>query len=140
MTEQNPTEGLLFPELVDQPVVAKFDPRQGRSDGGAIVLGAADRRLRRTAALAASLEDAREPGKVQHELVELLTQRVLALALPVWGSLSSSRLAPGRAQRLSAATRGPRKRRARPPPDRRVGGRGPAAPGNSPRSPKSHGG
>jgi hypothetical protein len=63
-------------------VVAKFDQRQGSSDGGAILLHAAERRLGLTSALAAGLRDDRQPGKVQHELRELITQRVMAIA---WG-------------------------------------------------------
>jgi len=93
MTEHNTTECLLFPELFDRPVVAQFDQRQGSSDGGAILLGAADRRLGLTAALAASLEDAREPGKVRHELVELLTQRVMAIACGYADGNDAARLA-----------------------------------------------
>ncbi len=87
------TECLLFPGIFTRPVVAQFDQRQGSSDGGAILLGAADRRLGLTAALAASLEDAREPGKVQHELVELLTQRVLAIACGYADANDAARLA-----------------------------------------------
>jgi len=93
MTEHNTTECLLFPELCERPVVAEFDQRQGSSDGGAILLGAADRRLGLTAALAASLEDAREPGKVQHELIELLRQRVLAVACGYADGNDAARLA-----------------------------------------------
>jgi Transposase DDE domain group 1 len=80
VSEHNITDCLLFPELFDRPVVTKFDQRQGSSDGGAILLKAADRRLGLTTALAGCLEDERQAGKVQHELCELLTQRVLAIA------------------------------------------------------------
>jgi Transposase DDE domain group 1 len=80
VSEHNITDCLLFPELFDRPVVTKFDQRQGSSDGGAILLKAADRRLGLTTALAGCLEDERQAGKVQHELCEMLTQRVLAIA------------------------------------------------------------
>ena len=40
---------------------------QGSSDGGAILLQAADRRLGLIEALAACLEDERQPGKVRHD-------------------------------------------------------------------------
>ena len=63
-----------------RPVVAKFDQRQGSSDGGAILLRAADRRLGLTAELAQALEDERQSKKIKHELSELLTQRVMAIA------------------------------------------------------------
>jgi len=58
-----------------------FDQRQGSSDGGAILLKAADRRLGLTSALAACLREERQPGKILHEMEELLTQRVMGMAL-----------------------------------------------------------
>ena len=80
MAEHTRTECLLFPGIFSKPVVAQFDQRQGSSDGGAILLKAADCRLGLTGALAACLEDQRQAGKVRHELRELLTQRVMAIA------------------------------------------------------------
>ena len=80
MSEHNTTQCVLFPGIFHRPVVAKFDQRQGSSDGGAILLGAADRRLGLTAVLAQALEDKRQSKKIKHELSELLTQRVMAIA------------------------------------------------------------
>jgi hypothetical protein len=80
LTEHTTTECLLFPDILDRPVVARFDQRQSSSDGGAILLKAADRRLGLTAALTTCLEDERQPGKVRHELHELLTQRIITIA------------------------------------------------------------
>ena len=74
-------------------MVAKFDQRQGSSDGGAILLKAAERRLGLTSALATGLRDDRQPGKVQHELRELITQRVMALALGYEDANDAARLA-----------------------------------------------
>ncbi len=93
MSEHTITDCLLFPELFDRPLVAKFDQRQGSSDGGAILLKAADRRLGLTTALAGCLEDERQPGKVQHELRELLTQRVMAIACGYADANDAARLA-----------------------------------------------
>ncbi len=93
MSDHTTTQCFLFPQLFERPVVAKFDQRQGSSDGGAILLQAADRRLGLTAALAACLEDGRQAGKVQHELVELLTQRVMALACGYADANDTARLA-----------------------------------------------
>ena len=76
MNEHTTTECLLFPEIFDRPVVAQFDQSQGSSDGGAVLLKAADRGLGLTAALATCLKDDRQEGKVRHELEELLTQRI----------------------------------------------------------------
>ena len=74
-------------------MVAKFDQQQGSSDGGAILLQAAERRLGLTSALAACLRDDRQPGKVQHALNELITQRVMALALGYEDANDAARLA-----------------------------------------------
>jgi tetratricopeptide (TPR) repeat protein len=74
-------------------VVAKFDQRQGSSDGGAILLQAAEWRLGLTSALAACLRDDRQPGKVQHALSELLTQRVMAIAVGYEDANDAARLA-----------------------------------------------
>ena len=93
MCEHTTTECLLFPDIFDRPVVAKFDQRQGSSDGGAILLKAAERRLGLTSALAGCLRDDRQPGKVQHELSELITQRVMAIALGYEDANDAVRLA-----------------------------------------------
>jgi Transposase DDE domain group 1 len=93
LNEHTTTDCLLFPDIFDRPVVAKFDQRQGSSDGGAILLQAAERRLGLTSALAAGLRDDRQPGKVQHELRELITQRVMAIALGYEDANDAARLA-----------------------------------------------
>ena len=74
-------------------MVAKFDQRQGSSDGGAILLQAAERRLGLTSALAGCLRDDRQAGKVQHELQELITQRVMAIAMGYEDANDAARLA-----------------------------------------------
>jgi hypothetical protein len=93
LSEHTTTDCLLFPDIFDRPVVAKFDQRQGSSDGGAILLKAAERRLGLTPALSACLRDDRQPGKVQHELSELITQRVMAIALGYEDANDAARLA-----------------------------------------------
>jgi len=70
-----------------------LDQRQDSSHGGAILLKAVERRLGLTLALAAGLRDDRQPGKVQHELRELITQRVMALALGYEDANDAARLA-----------------------------------------------
>jgi Transposase DDE domain group 1 len=93
LNEHITTDCLLFPDIFDRPVVAKFDQRQGSSDGGAILLQAAERRLGLTSALAACLRDDRQSGKVRHELSELITQRVMAIALGYEDANDAARLA-----------------------------------------------
>jgi len=63
-----------------QPVVARFDQPHASSDGGALLLKAIDERLGLTQRLAASLTDRRQAGKVEHELIELVRQRVYGIA------------------------------------------------------------
>jgi hypothetical protein len=93
LNEHTTTDCLLFPDIFDRPVVAKFDQRQGSSDGGAILLKAAERRLGLTSALAACMRDDRQSGKVEHELSELITQRVMAIALGYEDANDAARLA-----------------------------------------------
>ena len=93
MTEHTTTECLLFPDIFDRPVVASFGHQQGSSNGGAILLKAADRRLGLTSALAGCLKDERQPGKGLHDVEELLTQRVLGLALGYKAANDAARLA-----------------------------------------------
>ena len=88
-----PQQTVSFSRYFCRPVVAKFDQRQGSSDGGAILLQAAERRLGLTSALAGCLRDARQAGKVQHELCELITQRVMAIALGYEDANDAARLA-----------------------------------------------
>ena len=93
LAEHTTTQCLLFPDIFPKPVVVQFDQRQGSSDGGAILLKAADRRLGLTRALAACLQDRRQAGKVEHELHELLTQRVMAIACGYEDANDAARLA-----------------------------------------------
>jgi hypothetical protein len=70
----------LFNEIADRPVLVQFDQRRGSSDGGAILLKAADGRLGLSERLAACIEDRRQPGKIEHTIHELLSQRMYAIA------------------------------------------------------------
>jgi len=91
--EDNTTQCVLFPGILDRPIVAKFDQPQSSSDGGAILLKAADHRLGLTAGLAACLEDERQVGKVRHEVDELLRQRIMAIACGYEDANDAARLA-----------------------------------------------
>ena len=93
MAEHSTTQCLLFPDIFPKLVVAQFDQQQGSSDGGAILLKAADRRLGLTSALAGCLEDERQAGKGPHALHELLTQRVMAIACGYEDANDAARLA-----------------------------------------------
>jgi len=71
---------VLFPDLLHRPVVAAFDQPHASSDGGALLLKAADRRLGLVAALTGQLTDTRMPSKVTHAVGDLLAQRIFAIA------------------------------------------------------------
>jgi hypothetical protein len=63
-----------------KPVVARFDQPNASADGGAILLKSVDTHLGLTKRLAGALVDDRQPGKVRHQAIELLRQRVFGLA------------------------------------------------------------
>ncbi|HVS48669.1 MAG TPA: IS1380 family transposase [Candidatus Dormibacteraeota bacterium] len=68
-------QGDGFPKAV----VARFDLPNASADGGLVLFKALDTELGLTRRLAACLDDAREPGKVLHETIELLQQRIFGL-------------------------------------------------------------
>src|SRR5271157_5771317 len=93
LTDFTATERLLFPEIFTKPVVLEFDQRQGSSDGGALLLKAADRRYGLIASMADCLRDERQAGKVDHSLKELLAQRVFSIACGYPDANDAARLA-----------------------------------------------
>jgi hypothetical protein len=76
-----------------KPVVARFDTPHASSDGGAILLKSVDTHLGLTTRLAGCLIDARQPGKVRHQTLELLRQRVFGLACGYADCNDAARLA-----------------------------------------------
>src|SRR5881409_4372659 len=76
-----------------KPVVAAFDQRHASSDGGAILLKGIDTQFGLTKRLAACLEDDRQPGKVRHQTLELLRQRLFGLACGYADCNDAARLA-----------------------------------------------
>ena len=71
---------VLFPDLFDKPLVATFDQQQASSDGGAVLLKAAERQYGLIEGFAECLVDDRQPGKVRHALGDLLGQRIFGIA------------------------------------------------------------
>jgi hypothetical protein len=92
VSEISTTERMLFPDVFDKPTVVSFDQRQGSSDGGAILLKAAERRYGLIGGLAGCLEDKRQTGKIDHSLRELLAQRVFSIACGYPDANDSARL------------------------------------------------
>jgi len=80
LNESTIAQTVLFPDLADRPLIATFDQPHASSDGGAILLKAADRHLGLLAALTATVPDARAPARVTHGVGDLLAQRVFAIA------------------------------------------------------------
>ena len=80
MNESTIAQTVLFADLADRPLSATFDQPHASSDGGAILLKAADRRLGLLAALAATVPDARASARVTHGVGDLIAQRVFAIA------------------------------------------------------------
>ena len=82
MTDFTATQSVLFSELEKRPVVLAFDQAHGTSDGGAILLTAANRRFGDglIESLCSCLQDARQQGKVDHQLAEMMRQRIYGLA------------------------------------------------------------
>src|SRR5271167_3599370 len=92
MSDDSTTQCLLFPGFFRKPVVARFDQREGSSDGGALLLKAADRHYGLVTGLASCLRDERQGGKVDHSLRELVAQRVFSIACGYPDANDSARL------------------------------------------------
>lgn len=93
MDDSTCTQTVLFNDLADKPVVARFDQAHASSDGGAVLLKAADQRLGLSATLAACLVDARQQSKVLHSYQELFAQRLFGIACGYADGNDAARLA-----------------------------------------------
>lgn len=72
-------ERYSFGQVERRQVVADFSGGQLTSDGGLILVAEVDRRCRISERVAACFTDHREPGRVQHELQDLVAQRLYGL-------------------------------------------------------------
>jgi hypothetical protein len=91
---------VLFPDLVAKPLVATFDQAHASSDGGAVLLRAADQRLQLTSRLARCLTDPRDPARVTHSLTDLVAQRIFGIACGYPDANDGDRLADDPIQKL----------------------------------------
>ena len=82
MTTDKILQTVLFPDLFDKRLAATFDRQHASSNGGPVLLKAAERLSGLVAGLACCLVDRREPGKVRLTLAELIGQRIFGIA---WG-------------------------------------------------------
>ena len=100
MPNQTTTQCVLFPELFDRPLVTRFDLANGSSDGGAVLRKAVDDRLGLIDELSKCLDDRRMPGKIEHGIVALLSQRVFGIACGYADCNDAARLAHDPVHRL----------------------------------------
>src|SRR6266478_2755059 len=70
-----------FARHFSRDIVARFDGGTISSDGGALLLRATDKRLNLLTRLAECFLDGRSPERVQHSILEMLSQRIYGLAL-----------------------------------------------------------
>ncbi|MGH3849261.1 MAG: IS1380 family transposase [Pseudonocardiaceae bacterium] len=80
MADDDTTQCWLFRDLAQRPVTIRFEEEGGSSDGGAVLLAAADRGLGLSEALAGCIRDGRDSPRVVHEVSDLIRQRVYAIA------------------------------------------------------------
>ena len=80
MTTDTVPQTVLFPDLFDKPLFAQFNQEQASSDGGAVLLKAAERIYGLVKALAGCLFDKRAPDKTRHSLADLIGQRIFGIA------------------------------------------------------------
>ena len=100
MNDDTIPQTVLFADLVTKPLVATFDQAHASSDGGAVLLRAADQRLQLTTRLARCLTDARDPARVTHALADLVAQRVFGIACGYPDANDGDRLADDPIQKL----------------------------------------
>lgn len=81
MPTQCNQEELDFGSSDGRKLVGAFDGGAITSNGGAVLLGQADRSLRLIERLAGCFTDHRHTGLIKHETVDLLRQRIFGLAL-----------------------------------------------------------
>jgi len=74
-------QGVLFEGFSSKPVVVEFTARSHSSEGGLPLLAKVDRRLGLTARLAGALWEQRAAERVEHDLPEMVRQRVFSIAL-----------------------------------------------------------
>jgi len=112
MTTECNTEYLDLSILPGREVLARFDGGTITSDGGALLLPQVERRTRILERFAACFTDQRDPERIEHTVLELISQRVYALALATRTSTTTINSAsirswpPSSASRIPAASNG----------------------------------
>ena len=73
-------QALDYPAVERKKIAAAFDGGRMTSDGGVLLLAAAERRLGIARTLAPLIADPRNPLLVTHSVVDILRARMLAIA------------------------------------------------------------
>jgi hypothetical protein len=68
LNEPTITQPVIFPDLFEKPRHAVFDRPHASSDGGAVLLKAAEQPYGLIDGMAACLRDGRQAGKVRHSV------------------------------------------------------------------------
>jgi len=98
-------QGWLFEPSFNRAVKVRASDERITSDGGLILLREADHRLGITEWLAQRLDDPRRQELIRYQLVELLRERIYALALGYSAQDDADRLAHDPAMKLAAWNR-----------------------------------
>ena len=80
MTECSQSE-FLFEAHFSRQVVGRFEGSRLTSDGGALLLREADRKIGLLRRVVRCFTDGRDPGRIEHGLGQMLAQRIYGLAL-----------------------------------------------------------
>lgn len=99
------SQGWLFEPTFNRSVKVRASDDRITSDGGLLLLREADHRLGITEWLAGRLDDPRRQDLIRYQLVELLRERVYALALGYSAQDDADRLAHDPAMKLAAWNR-----------------------------------
>ncbi|MBB2159751.1 transposase, partial [Gluconacetobacter sacchari] len=74
------SQPFLFPAIGRKKITADFDGGRITSDGGVLLLAAAERRIGLADRLARLIADPRNPRRVTHGVADILRARILAIA------------------------------------------------------------
>ena len=81
MSTKCSTQGVLFPGVAGRDAVVQFNAGDVTSNGGALMLERADRRIGLMSRFAACFRDHRDPDRIDHTARHLVSQRVFGLCL-----------------------------------------------------------
>jgi hypothetical protein len=96
----------MFEGLAKKPVVIEFSAPEMSSDGGVLLLKAAEDKLRLIDSLASCFNDRRIPGKIDHQVTEMFQSRIFGIACGYPDCNDASKLSRDPAMLLACNRRG----------------------------------